>query len=679
MALFPKNSARACAFRSVSKPSLEGGILTKVRRFAGHSTAAALFFSSFPVYAEPPPPALPVIPDLAAPNVKDTEGVSIFDVHNRAGDSALFDNAKIERLSLQEAVEMALKNNLEAKVERTGVNIQRDQVQFAAGAFDPVFSMQVVHQSVLRNEDINNPSSAQAVEQQQQLQLQLNQAAIQLNADTINLQQQAVSQIQQNSALLQGQIAEINQIRALQGQPLITQDNLGNFNTSNLTPIQQQQLIQPDLHNIITLDQKNTEGSMSIQARTPYGTRYSFEARVNRFQNTYTGDPVPAQTLFQSFVGLTVQQPLLKGFGADANLADLRISALNRKIQGITWKQTVSTSVQGVMATYYDMLYALEEMHVRADAMAADSKLVTLYKRRLELGFSTPLEVQQSEVAVSTDQEAFLAAKNVFLEKQYDLKRLIISKCESDARVFIPESLPRLPVPKINRSEILSTAFEHRYDYQATLLGADVANVRLKFAKNQLLPELDLVATYGFNGLGQSFGGSYGEIRNGETPQWSAGISFQVPIGNRQPRAQYRAIAGQKEQAVLRIKQSEVTVGNDVDRVISRIETNQQRVESARKTREFAEAAVQITYRRLDEGLMSAFDVLEQQRKLFDAKSREIGTVSELNKSITQLWLVTGTVLQRRGIQVEDRVEKVAPNPLYISIKPQKTEDPKGR
>ena len=67
--------------------------------------------------------------------------------------------------------------------------------------------------------------------------------------------------------------------------------------------------------------------------------------------------------LCQTFPGITVEQPLLKNFGKDANLADLRVAQLNKKSQSLNWQQNVSSAVQGVLATYYDMEAALEDMH----------------------------------------------------------------------------------------------------------------------------------------------------------------------------------------------------------------------------------------------------------------------------------------------------------------------------
>ncbi len=577
--------------------------------------------------------------------------------------SDIFSNTPTERITLQRAIEMALRNNLEVQFERTGIRVEQARVRFAAGVFDPVFSVQTSQQQIRRAEDVSNPRSAQAIQQQVSFQNQLVAASQQLAADQITSQQQSIVQGQLVQAQLQNQVEQINFQRAVNGLPPIV---FNPVEVQNL-PSLQQTVQQPQFNDVIVLNQRSTQAVASFQGRTPIGTRYSFEASVNRSVNTFEGDPDRPTALYESFLGLTVQQPLLRNFGTDANLSDLRVARINKRIQVLDWKQNIASAIQGVMAAYYDMLSALQDVRVREDAIAADTKLVELSRRRVEVGFASPIDTSQAEVAVSTDQESLLLSKNTFLERQFSLKRLILEEFQvKDPRIFIPENAPQLPIPQIDRSAFLSTAFRERYDYLSALLSAEAQDVRLRFAKNQLLPQLDLTASYGLNGLARDFGGTFDEAFGGQTPTYSVGLNFQVPLGNVQGRAQFQAALGLREQALLRVKQSEVTVGTDVDTVIARIETNRQRVEASRKTRELGEQAVRIAYRRLEEGLISAFDVIEQQRKLYDAKSRELASQAELNKSVTQLWLVTGTVLERQGVGFRESAEVTKlPWPLH--------------
>jgi outer membrane protein TolC len=577
---------------------------------------------------------------------------------------AIFDGRPTEKLTLRQAIELALKNNLDAKYEHTGIAIQRAQIKFAAGAFDPVFVMSGQHQELREAQDTNNPSSVTEVNQQQQLQLQLNQAAQTLNAQVINAQNNALAIASAQQSVLANNLAGLNAQRAVLGeQPL----SLTGLSALNPTLLNQVPLLTPNLNEIVILNQVNTQASTGFQGRTSIGTRYAISASLIDSRNTFTGNIAPVFTLDQTALLLQVQQPLLKNFGKDANLNDLRSAKLNTKVQTLTWKQAVSTSVQGVMAAYYDMLAALKDIQVRQEAITADSRLVDLYRRRVDLGFGSPFDISQAEVAVSTDHEALLVSKNNFLERQFALKRLIVSSFEvTDGRIFFPESTPNLTPPTTDRGQLLHTAFENRYDFRATLLNADLQDIRLKYAKNQLLPQLDLIGSYGLNGLTGGTTTPEDALFTGHQPQWSIGIQFQYPLGNRAARAQYDAFIAQKDQAIIRIKQSEIAVGVDVDTVISRIETSRQRVEAAQKTRELGEQAVRIAYRRLEEGQISAYDITEQQRKLYDARSRELGAQAELNKAVTLLWQVTGTVLTHENIIFDEPSQFYTPPPNII-------------
>jgi outer membrane protein TolC len=216
----------------------------------------------------------------------------------------------------------------------------------------------------------------------------------------------------------------------------------------------------------------------------------------------------------------------------------------------------------------------------------------------------------------------------------------------------MPVKMPALTAPDSKRDNLLVTAFRKRPDYNAAVTEAEKQDLRLQFAKNQLWPSLDLVGTYGYNGLGNHWESARDAAQSSQAPQWSFGVQFSVPLGRVQPRAQLDVVRGLREQALLKIKQSELTVTVDVDTALSRIEMSRQRLETARNTRELNEEAVHIAYRRLEEGQLSSFDLIEQQRKLYDAKSRELGARAELDRAIVALWASTGTVLENTGVTI---------------------------
>ena len=109
---------------------------------------------------------------------------------------------------------------------------------------------------------------------------------------------------------------------------------------------------------------------------------------------------------------------------------------------------------------------------------------------------------------------------------------------------------------------------------------------------------------------------------------------------------------------------TELEIGLSVERSIELIRTNQQRLKTAQFTKTTAVEAVRVGFRRMEEGLITNFDLIEQQRRLYEARTRELSAVFDLNKSITQLWLSTGTVLENLGITfADDTTAKPKPAP----------------
>jgi outer membrane protein len=573
----------------------------------------------------------------------------------------------VERITLLDAVNMALRNNLEVKVDKLGIAQQQTQVRFQQGVFDPVLSLNTSKESLRRPENSNDFTASDQVRQLNQF------TAIRENSDALNANTQAVianiratNELRRQLGLqpipepdngvgsgIGGSTSDISSIATINGSTPQGGSSPTDFSVDvpsySFLPVGGRGI------NKIYFDQQIDRFGGSLTERTPWGMRLGLFVEANRFRNTFTGDTRDIIPQYQTAVQFQVVQPLLKDFGPGANLASVRVAEIQKKLALLTWKQRLMTSVQGVLSNYYDMIFGLSEIGVRQEAIAADQRLVAQNQRRVEVGFMQLFDVQQAMAQVSLDQEQLIGARNLLLERQFALKRLITPSLKvNDGRVFLPAEEPTLPVPSVDRSKLLQLAFAHRPDFQQALAEADAQDVRLRFAKNQLLPQLDLVGTYGINGLTDSYSNSFDETFQGRGAGWTVGVNLRIPLGNIQARAQLDSAKLLKEQAILKIKQTELTIGVDIDTVLSRIESFKQRLETAQKTRELNDQAMRIANRRIQEGQISSFDLIEQQRRLFEARSREVAARADLNKAITQLWLVTGTVLEKLGIQIAE-------------------------
>lgn len=520
-----------------------------------------------------------------------------------AEDEVPFPAPRLKPITLRQAVAMALENNLESSYDRTAIGIEAARVRHAQGNFDPVFNINTSREAINRPQNPNDINSADAAREERLILAE-----------------------QQLAAAINGQ----------QGGGAPPTD----FTSQAATVI---------------FEQQSLRSSSSLEGRTSLGTRYSLTLEASRFRNSVRDLPGLDLPEYVTFAGLTVQQPLLRDFGADANLAEIRVARKNKQVAELTWKLRVTNTVHSVMTTYYEMLYGYQNIRVRQEAVEGDKKLAHENQRRLDLGFMSPIDVRQAEVAVSVDEEELIAARNFFSERQFALKRQILKELDLDeSAILVPQGSLEVDVTPFHRPELMRTALRNRLDYQSAVKEAEREAIRLKFARNQMWPKLDLVATYGFNGLADSFGSSLSQALHGSTPQWTLGIVASIPLGNNQARAQRDIALGAKEQAILRVKQTELSIGVDVDTVLSRIALNQQRLATSRSSRRLAEETVNTGQKRLEEGLSSSFDVIELNKKLYDARTRELAALVELNKSVLQLWLATGTLLERESIFLEN-------------------------
>jgi outer membrane protein TolC len=348
---------------------------------------------------------------------------------------------------------------------------------------------------------------------------------------------------------------------------------------------------------------------------------------------------------------------LLRDFGPAAALAQVRIARIDAKISRLDFEGRVVAAVAGVMQSYYEMQYGHGLMRVQREAVEADRSLLALARRRFELGFLPALDVSQAEVAVSTDEENLLIATNAYMDAQFRLQRAVLGAESTEAGKFRFEPTSPLgpqPLPELNRDRLVALARSQRPEVISAARAVDRENIRLRYAKNQMAPRIDLIGTFGRTGLDGDRGNSFDEtFGNGGGEQWTAGVQFSIPLANLTGRAQVATVRRLQQEAELSRAQTELAAVLDVDTVLSRIETNRKRVKTAGESTRLAEEAVRIANRQFEVGKLSGFDVLEQRKRLYEARSRELRAIADFNVNLVQLAVSSGTLLDERGIALE--------------------------
>jgi len=413
-------------------------------------------------------------------------------------------------------------------------------------------------------------------------------------------------------------------------------------------------------------DEENLRFDTALKGKTLLGTEYEFTVELNSLKNTLNIDMPPSLFYpeYESFAGLRLTQPLLRDFGPEVQLAGLRVAQTDRRLATLAWKLKVTQVVAAVIKNYYDLVFASDDTVIKVENIGRARILEDQNRSRVKNGVGSELDVQQAAVAASVREEELISAEYLQKEKANLLLRDVVADLDPSSIPMIrPAHTLGAAVPPLVRGELMHEAVAHRLEYRQAREQIGKQEIKLKFARNQLWPRLDLIGSLGANGLNSSSGSALGDSFETSHPAWSIGLMITVPLGNRQAKAQLKEVQTEKEQLLLSFKQLEIDLALQVDTAATRVETSQRRLATTRQSVTATQATLDAENKRLTQGVGVSFNILEAQKDLASATSREIAARADLNKSLVDLWLATGTLLSRMNIVLEDEEPVVGPIP----------------
>ena len=398
-----------------------------------------------------------------------------------------------------------------------------------------------------------------------------------------------------------------------------------------------------------------------FNGQTPIGTSYSIQGNTrDTYGHSFAVGPngqlieLPFENSGAS-ASMSITQPLLKNFWIDNNRLVIRVAKNRLKYSELLLKlqvmQTITTLEQG----YYDLIYNRENVIVQQKAVELAERLVLENRKRLEVGALAPLDLQSAEAQAASTRAAVIAASSQLGTQERLVKSLITDSYSSDWAYVTLEPGAKLtaPAPVVNLQDSWSKGLTQRPDLMQAKLDIERQGIQLKYDKNQLWPELDLIGTYGYNGSGREFSDAFADFKTTDRPFYTYGGKITVPLANIRARNNLKADRANLQQLVLTLKQLEQSTMILIDNDIGTIRANYDQVQATRAAREYEEAALDAEQKKLESGKSTTYTVLQVQRDLTTARGNEIQALDTYNKSLSQLSLDEGSTLDRLEIRWE--------------------------
>ena len=447
--------------------------------------------------------------------------------------------------------------------------------------------------------------------------------------------------------------------------------------------------------------QSDYAGSARIEGQSSkLGGNYRLDFSSTRL--TTNNEFVALNPQYPSSLTFSYTQPLWRNLKIDAARRQIEIARKNLSLTDAQFRQRAIDTITNVQRAYWDLVFALRSLQVQRDAVTVARTQLEHNQRLVREGQLAPIDVVAAEAQISSYEQGVFSALEDVSRAENNLKNLIAENKQSAiwTESIVPSDPVELAVPNVSLPDALQTAMENRPELQQATVVKEINQIDQKFFKNQTKPAVDLVGTYGINGLAgsvstagvnpftasslqvrqrvdelstlagleplpivppQTFSpdllGGYGQsLQNLLANRYSnfrVGVQISLPLRNRTAEANLGRSLVEGERIATQREQLEQNIQVDVRNALQAMRSAESRLRAAVATREANEQQFASEQRKLDAGQSTTFLVLERQTALTTARGLELKAQTDLNKAIADLNRATGNALRANSIVVK--------------------------
>jgi outer membrane protein len=413
--------------------------------------------------------------------------------------------------------------------------------------------------------------------------------------------------------------------------------------------------------------------------------------------------------LLNTSLKVQATQHLLQGFGFASNTRFIRIAKNNRELSDVAFRFQIITTVDQIENMYWDLVYAYENLRVKQESLAFSQKTLSDTKKQVEIGSLAPIEVVRSQSTVATDEQALTVARTN-LQLQQLLMKNALSRTLHDPALAGAEVIPTstMEVPQqesvVPTEDLINDALRHRVELVESRIQLNSQELSNKAVRSALLPTLDVFAYYGGAGLGgvqnpsnlcanetpleQGFGcagtGSnqipisptvsyntaLNQLVNSTAPDKGVGLQLNIPLRNRAAQAVQIRSELEYRQAQMALQQTENRISIEVRNAQFSVEQNRASVASAQASVDFARQSLDAEQKKYQFGTSTTTLVLQNRSALATAESTLMSAMAAYEKARVELDRAAGTLLDHNGISIDDAARGQVtrlPNVPYIA------------
>lgn len=398
---------------------------------------------------------------------------------------------------------------------------------------------------------------------------------------------------------------------------------------------------------------------VGVQQTLPWGGAYNANWNNSRFTTTNLFSSFSPQ--LNSNVNLQYTQPLLRNFSIDAIRQQLENSKKTRELSDIQLQSVVTQTLRNVRNAYWDLAYTIANLKAQQQSLALSQQSLRDNQKRVEIGTMAPIDIVQAQAEVASNEQGVILADAGIKTAQDNLRALVLDPGTPDFWnvSFEPTDAPSFEAQAIDVDAAVRNAMDKRSDLLSAKNSIQQSDINIRYFRNQIMPDVNANVQYITTAAGgiqlspvdfaaiatgapvnrtvlsnRSFGNVLGDVFGSTYPNWTVGVTIGYPLGTSTAHANLARARLQYDQSQTQLRNLETQVATQVRAVARNVQTNQQRVRSARASRELQEKKLEAEEKKLAAGMSQSFFVFQAQRDLSIARTVELQAISDYNKSL---------------------------------------------
>ena len=431
----------------------------------------------------------------------------------------------------------------------------------------------------------------------------------------------------------------------------------------------------PVLYGVPALQTNTIEALSEYSQAFPTGTNFNVVYEGQRVaQNSPQNIINPS---LYTYFDVTVNQPLLAGFGLATNERYIHIAKKNINLTNLAFRAQVIATLTQVENIYWDLAGAYEDVQVKERSLQYANETLSDDQKQLELKNVPAMQVMKDQAAVATSEGDLTVARATLKLNELLIKNALTKTIDptiADMPV-IPLDLQGTPDPNAGKpiADLITEAEKNRPDVSMDQIAMQIAQESLKTIKNELLPSLTLYGQYVGYGEGGppnpdcslgttlctttlpgGFGGASLDSLNYSYPEYQIGFKLDITLRNRIAKAdQFRAVLEYRQKEVT-FEEQKKSIRFDVRNAQYALQQAEAQVQALQKARDLAQSTFNISKQEQKLGAMSAYDTLSSEQALAVAESNLFAAQTKLEQAKVNLDYSTGSTLQRMDVSIDD-------------------------